>query len=123
MERLSNFLPEQIKRDLKTKLTQWQDNGIKLFGNRIDPNLLKTIFDEFQKTLKNVEKYSIKQKQPSTYLNSAQNVTLPGSSQRTYRRIGNLNGTPVPRESRLQPSFNSTSGSQGEQSSFSNHNR
>ena len=58
MERLSNFLPELIKRDLKTKLTQWQDNGIKLFGNRIDPNLLKTIFDEFQKTLKNVEKAS-----------------------------------------------------------------
>ena len=84
----------------------------------------KNKIDEIKlKTLKNVEKYSIKQKQPSTYLNSAQNVTLPGSSQRTYRRIGNLNGTPVPRESRIQPSFNSTSGSQGEQSSFSNHNR
>ena len=75
------------------------------------------------KTLKNVEKYSSRQKQSGAYLNASQNVTLPGSSQRAYRRIGNLNGTPVPKESRVQPAFYSTSGSQGEQSSFSKNNR
>ena len=60
MEKFTKNLSDTFigRSNLQAKLAEWQENGIKLLGPYVDPNLLKKLFEEFKVLSKFIQESS-----------------------------------------------------------------